>query len=206
MRHIESLIALSRRALAAALAPGSSASFPADAPVFAVDCTAGNGHDTLFLAECCRNNGHVWAFDVQEAALASTKKRLAAAGLEDRVTLIAQGHEHVGDALPPHIAGHLRAAVFNLGFLPGSDKEIVTRAETTLRALKSLTTLLAPEGLICLHSYTGHPGGQDEYAAISSWFSGLPWEAWRVASYCLSNKNSNAETLFLAERQKCRRA
>lgn len=33
-----------------------------------VDATMGNGHDTQFLAELVGENGHVYAFDIQESA------------------------------------------------------------------------------------------------------------------------------------------
>ena len=41
-----------------------------------VDATAGNGNDTHFLAEHVGENGHVYAFDIQQAALDSTAERL----------------------------------------------------------------------------------------------------------------------------------
>ncbi|WP_222597737.1 methyltransferase domain-containing protein, partial [Streptococcus pneumoniae] len=41
-----------------------------------VDATMGNGHDTQFLAELVGENGHVYAFDIQESAVANTKERL----------------------------------------------------------------------------------------------------------------------------------
>ncbi len=33
-----------------------------------IDATMGNGHDTQFLAELVGENGHVYAFDIQESA------------------------------------------------------------------------------------------------------------------------------------------
>lgn len=63
----------------------------------ALDGTAGNGHDTLLLAECVGETGRVWAFDVQQQALDATRARLAAAGVAERVTLIAAGHETLAD-------------------------------------------------------------------------------------------------------------
>lgn len=35
----------------------------------ALDGTAGNGHDTLFLAQTAGIRGKVWAFDIQPQAL-----------------------------------------------------------------------------------------------------------------------------------------
>ena len=61
----------------------------------AVDCTAGNGHDTCFLAGLCGSTGHVYAFDIQEDALASAAALLQREGLSDRVTLIHDGHQNI---------------------------------------------------------------------------------------------------------------
>lgn len=44
----------------------------------AIDATAGGGVDTLFLARTVGPGGHVYAFDVQQAALDRTRERLAA--------------------------------------------------------------------------------------------------------------------------------
>ena len=41
-----------------------------------LDGTAGNGHDTLFLAQCAGENGRVYAFDIQPQAIAATDARL----------------------------------------------------------------------------------------------------------------------------------
>ena len=52
-----------------------------------IDATMGNGHDTHFLAELVGESGHVYAFDIQEAALMNTAERLGNE-YKDRVTLI----------------------------------------------------------------------------------------------------------------------
>lgn len=194
MRHIDGLMALSHRALASALRESFGA--------MAVDATTGNGHDTLFLAANAGAMGRVWAFDVQEAALASAKKRIQteAPYLLDAVIFIHAGHETASTALPPEARGNIRAVTFNLGYLPGSDKHIVTTASGTLTALGGLSAMLAVGGVLSVHSYQGHPGGGTEGAAVARWFAALPWEAWRVAEYSFRNKRRNPEILFLAER------
>ena len=40
-----------------------------------VDATAGNGHDTLFLANLVGSTGRVIGFDIQESAIQSTHRR-----------------------------------------------------------------------------------------------------------------------------------
>lgn len=197
-RHLEGLIPFSRRALSAALRMGTAT----DAAPLAVDATAGNGHDTLFLAAAIGDQGRVWAFDVQEAALGSAKNLLAATGpdIADRVAFIHGGHETAGRVLPGTAAGHVWAVTFNLGYLPGGDKTVVTLPETTLGALSCLSGMLAPGGILSVHSYRGHEGGRAEGDAVAAWFGGLPWETWRVAEYGFCNKPRNGEILFLAER------
>ena len=100
----------------------------------AVDATAGNGHDTLYLAQKVGERGHVYAFDVQQAALDSTKERLAENGIPDeRVTLILSGHERMAD----YVKEPVRCVLFNLGWLPSGDHSVTTRVPTTLAAVSS---------------------------------------------------------------------
>ena len=66
----------------------------------AVDATMGNGHDTLALARLVGEAGHVYAFDVQRAALDATRARLEEANLLSRATLILAGHETMGERVP----------------------------------------------------------------------------------------------------------
>lgn len=134
-----------------------------------VDATAGNGHDTLFLARQVGARGQVWAFDVQAPALAATRERLQAAGLTDRVRLIHAGHQSMARHLPPAALGQLRAVMFNLGYLPGGDHALTTRPETTLAALQAAWDALAPGGVISLMIYRGHPGGAAEFEAVANW-------------------------------------
>lgn len=92
------------------------------------------------------------------------------------------------------------AVVFNLGFLPGSDKSRVTRAETTLAALRAAVTLLGAPGLLSVHAYTGHRGGAEECRQVLDFFAALPRKLWRVHILGDGNKPRNGEWLVLAER------
>ena len=86
-----------------------------------IDATAGNGYDTLFLAELVGQTGHVYSFDVQEEAMTSTKAKLDDENIH-HVTLIHDGHQHVLN----YVKQPISAAIFNLGYLPGSDQSITT--------------------------------------------------------------------------------
>ncbi|MFP4561393.1 MAG: class I SAM-dependent methyltransferase [Thiohalorhabdus sp.] len=147
------------RAAAACLYPGA----------WAVDATVGNGHDTLFLAREVGPLGRVDGVDSQAAALSAARRRLEAAGALDPVRLHHGGHEHLLGLLPEGARGRVRAILFNLGFLPGGDKAVITRTGTTLAALEAGAALLAPGGRIVLVAYPGHPGGAEECEAVMHW-------------------------------------
>ena len=198
MRHLEGLTPVSRRALSLAL----SLARESDKEPLAVDATTGNGHDTLFLASEIGEAGRVWAFDVQTAALVVAQNRLATA-VEDfsgRAVFVHAGHETAKDHLPRDAGGRLWAVTFNLGFLPGSNRRVKTTAATTLQALSLFAEMLAVGGIISVHVYRGHAGGEEEGEAVSRWAAMLPWETWRVAEYAFCNRPRNPETLFLAEK------
>ena len=137
-----------------------------------IDATCGNGHDTLFLAQLVGPQGRVWAFDVQEAAVVETRRRLADAGV-GTATVVHAGHETMAEHVPQECHGRVAGIMFNLGYLPGSDKTVITRTDTTLQALSTALELLAPSGLLTLAVYPGHEGGAQEQQAITQWAAGL---------------------------------
>lgn len=140
----------------------------------AVDATAGNGHDTLFLARGVGGDGHVWAFDIQQQAIDACRTRLSEAGLAERVSLIRDGHQFMPQYLPETARGQIRVVMFNLGYLPGSDKAVTTTAETTLKALDAAAALLSREGLLSVLVYRGHDGGEQEAQAVAEWMRRRP--------------------------------
>lgn len=118
-----------------------------------IDATCGNGHDTLVLASLAH---HVYALDIQKEALETTKKRLSG---YTNITYCHQCHSTLPDVSPALI-------VYNLGYLPGGDKEVTTMTATTLRSLEQARTILAPGGMISITLYPGHREGEYETEAI----------------------------------------
>lgn len=135
----------------------------------AIDATMGHGHDTAFLANCVGGNGLVYAFDVQECALQSTQKRLKAANIHQQVTLNLKSHEAMLDVVPSSWLGATNIIVFNLGYLPHSDKIHITQKTTTLKALKASYLLLATGGILSIMLYAGHSGGEEEANGVLKW-------------------------------------
>jgi len=198
-----SVLSLAQRWAAERLAPGSAA----------IDATAGNGVDTLFLARACGRGGIVYAFDVQPSALARTRERLAAAagggaagggaGALAPVEPVLAGHEQMAERVAPEHRGRIRAVMFNLGYLPGegADRSIVTRPETTVAALNAAFDLLAPQGIITVVAYPGHEGGDAEAAAVEAWAAGLPAAVAQSVLYRFPQKSA-APYLIAIEKRK----
>lgn len=122
----------------------------------AVDFTMGNGNDTLFLSRTVGESGRVYAFDIQQAALESTEKRLREAGAPENYTLICASHHRVREFVPERI----KAGMFNLGYLPGGGKKAVTTMrKTTMPAVEAAIEMLLPDGALIIAIYPGHEEG-----------------------------------------------
>ncbi|TQR14663.1 class I SAM-dependent methyltransferase [Psychrobacillus soli] len=163
-----------------------------------VDATAGNGHDTLFLADLVGENGHVYAFDVQKEAIQATAEKLEQANLIGQVSLIHDGHENVAK----YVHAEVSAAIFNLGYLPGSNHEIVTRGTSTVQAIESLLHLLKVGGLIVLVVYHGHEGGKEEKDVLLSFVQQLPQSYAHVLSYQFVNQQNDPPFIIAIEKMK----
>jgi tRNA G37 N-methylase Trm5 len=168
-----------------------------------VDATAGNGHDTLFLARLVGRQGLVLAFETQPTALENTKALLRKARAGKQVRLLAAGHESLALYLaqPNTPPARLSAAMFNLGFLPGSNKEITTQPATTLAALEALLPYFNFRGVISVHCYSGHQGGREESRQVLAWAARQPRRQWWIYRYHTFNKIKAREDLLLLERR-----
>ena len=133
----------------------------------AVDFTMGNGNDTLFLSKTVGANGRVYAFDIQEAALASTEAFLKSEGAPENYTLICASHHRVKE----FVREPIKAGMFNLGYLPGSGKKAVTTMrETTMPAVEAALDMLLPDGVLIVAIYPGHEEGALEGDMLREYF------------------------------------
>ena len=136
----------------------------------AVDFTMGNGNDTLFLSRTVGASGRVYAFDIQEDALTSTRAHLEANGAPENYTLICASHHRVKEFVKEPI----KAGMFNLGYLPRSGrKTLYTMRETTMPAVEAAIDLLAPDGVLIVAIYPGHEEGALEGEMLREYFAGL---------------------------------
>lgn len=162
-----------------------------------VDATAGNGHDTVFLARLVGDKGKVHAYDIQEQALTNTRKKLQEQNLSHRVILHHASHTEI--AL---LDTSIKAAVFNLGYLPGSDKSIVTQPETTAQAVDGAISLLTPGGIVVIVVYRGHEGGDREGAVVERLLGELSPSHYKVLKYAYINMPNNPPYLLAVEKNR----
>ncbi|MEW4567137.1 class I SAM-dependent methyltransferase [Tautonia sp. JC769] len=141
---------------------------------FAIDATVGNGHDTLWLARQVGSTGRVLGLDVQSVALRAARRRLAEAGVTDRVLLVRAGHERIDHVLARDgSTTRPKVVMFNLGYLPGGDHFIATRPESTIVAIEATLARVVPGGLVTVVAYPGHAVGQSESNALREWIVSL---------------------------------
>lgn len=161
----------------------------------AVDATAGNGNDTAFLAQYI-TRGLVYSFDIQQQALAKTEALLKQKKLHSKVKLILAGHEKIDQ----YVNEPLDAAMFNLGYLPGGNHDIITQPHNTIAALEQVIQLLKVGGRISLVVYTGHDGGVDELKAVEQMLQGLDSSSYWVVTTSFVNRSPTSPICFFIER------
>jgi tRNA A58 N-methylase Trm61 len=134
-----------------------------------VDLTVGNGKDTLFLWNAVGPHGCVIGFDIQMEALENAEALVRKECAEVNVYPDASSPVHKEHGIHLILANHSRwmdfvhrspkAVIANLGYLPGSDHEIVTQIPTTIAALTAVLEGLSAGGLLVVVCYVKHPGG-----------------------------------------------
>lgn len=141
-----------------------------------VDATLGNGNDTKFL---CNHFKYVYAFDVQKKAIFESEKKLVG---YDNYQLILDGHQNICKYVTK-----CNGAIFNLGYLPNSESNIVTTSNNTIKAVDCLLNIIN-SGIIVLVVYVGHDNGL-EAKQVENYVSLLP-SKFKVLKYQFLNRNN----------------
>jgi predicted methyltransferase len=163
----------------------------------AIDATAGNGHDTRLLSAGVSQTGRVFAFDIQQDALERTAETIRSA---INVTLLPINHAAMHEAIPLEYHGRIGAIMFNLGYLPGGDKALTTRVESTVRAIAAGLELLRPEGVLTILAYTGHAGGMEEAEAVEAMLNELSAVEFEVQEIRCEMDSKSAPRLFVVHK------
>lgn len=165
-----------------------------------IDATVGNGEDTVLLAKLVGPAGKVYGFDIQKQAIETTKEKLLYTGQLSQVELLQQGHETISEVINENTS--IGGAVFNLGYLPKSDKSIITKSDTTLTALSSILPKLRVGSLVVIVVYYGHEGGQEEKDAVLDFVSHLPQKEYTVLRYGFVNQKNQPPFVLAIEKLK----
>ena len=158
-----------------------------------IDATCGNGHDTKFMAALTGPAGKVYSFDIQEDAINNAKNLTQNM---TNINFILDSHANVEN----YINSNVKAAMFNLGYLPKGDKSITTESESTLKAVTQIFDALLPGGRIVIVVYHGHPNGKEEKDALYDFLSKLPQDKANVLEYRFINQQNNAPFIFCIEK------
>lgn len=156
----------------------------------AIDGTLGNGHDTDFLAE---NFDKVYAFDIQKEACDKYIEKNVS-----NVSVINDSHSNFEDHIKEE---EVDCIMYNLGFLPGGNKEITTMHESSLKSIKDGLELLASGGIMTICIYTGHDEGKKEESCIMEFLRELPKNKFGVMEHRFINRKNNPPALVVVERK-----
>ncbi|CAH1450710.1 unnamed protein product [Lactuca virosa] len=169
-----------------------------------VDATCGNGYDTLVMVNMVADKsraGRVYAMDIQETAIKNTMSlldRSLHSNEKEMVELYATCHSEMEQVVPR--TATVRVVAFNLGYLPGGDKTVITKPETTLLGMEAATRIVVAGGVISMLVYVGHPGGMEEYEMVEAFASGLPVDTWICCKLQMLNRPLAPILLLLCKR------
>lgn len=155
----------------------------------AIDCTLGNGYDCDFLSN---NFSKVYAFDIQNLAIDTYKQRE-----KHNVILINDSHEFINK----YVHEKIDVAVYNLGFLPGGDKTITTKAKSTLKSIEISLEYLKSGGFVFIAVYIGHEEGAIEGEAILNYVSSLSKKLYGVMIHKFINRSPLSPYLIVIEKK-----
>ncbi|MDK6232840.1 class I SAM-dependent methyltransferase [Aerococcus sp. UMB10185] len=189
MQFMHNIIQIYHHIIEESLSPGMTA----------LDGTAGTGQDTAFLARLVGQEGKVYAFDIQAEAIQRSQERLEKEALDQQVTLIQADHACLDQYLPEGLAVDL--ACFNLGYLPGTDKAIITQGQSTCQALDQCCQYLKAGAKILVAAYLGHPGGMEEYETVCQHLSQYPQEAFNISQVQFINQRNLPPRLIIIEKR-----
>lgn len=157
-------------------------------PGFCIDATAGTGQDTIFLCELCKKKGQVLAMDIQKQAIDLTRERVEKQGYSSMVTLIQDSHSNMDQYAKEESADLI---MFNLGYLPGGDHQLITRPEVTLQAIEKGLCILKEGGMMSILIYSGGDSGFEEKNQILSYLKKLDPRKYTVIVDSFYNKPNN---------------
>lgn len=155
-----------------------------------LDMTFGNGNDSYKMLSINKSI-QVYGFDIQKICIDNAKKT-------NNLKVINDSHLN----FEKYTNEKIDFAVFNLGYLPGGDKNITTNYDTVIKTLEKLLKLMNIEGQIVITFYPGHRPGFEESINIINFLRTLNQKEFNVIRYDFLNQINNPPFVCLIERIK----
>ncbi len=137
-----------------------------------VDATLGNGLDFLQLSKLLfpSKKSLLYGMDIQEKALENSKLLMKTEKIDPKqLFFINSSHEDFS-----FLSRKPRLIVYNLGYLPGSDKTVTTKTKTTLKSVQEGLLCLEEGGALSIMLYPGHKEGNKEKQTLLDFCRKLP--------------------------------
>jgi len=160
-----------------------------------VDCTSGNGFDSLYLCNRLQGKGYLFSFDLQEEAIKRTKKLLEDKCCFSNYKLIRESHSKLDD----YIKDNVDFGIYNLGYLPNSDSDTKTIPKETILSLKIILEILNNRGIVVIVAYTGQDKGR-ERDAIFDFLKSINSKKFSVMNINLTNINNYPPEVFIIQK------
>lgn len=162
---------------------------------YVIDATCGQGHDALTALQLILPAGHIWCIDIQKTAIEKTRACIESScstTLAKHVTFLQQCHSKL-----PKLDKPPKLIIYNLGYLPGSDKKIRTQKSSTMESLNDALMLIQEDGLISIMLYPGHKEGREEEEMILPFVRALDSKLFRVFTFTNLHRLSAPHLLLI---------
>jgi hypothetical protein len=141
----------------------------------AIDATCGNGHDSVALARMLFSDNpqqdchsQLVCVDIQQQACSNTTAALQALEIFDANNNFLLENDHIQvlhtshAPLPrPNDSSSVGLVVYNLGYLPNSDKDCVTQMDSTLYSIADALLTVRIGGMVSVVTYPMSNPGED---------------------------------------------
>ena len=116
---------------------------------------------------------------------------------KENVVIINDSHHKFDN----YISEKVDCIVYNLGFLPGGDKQITTLADTSLKSIDAGLELLVSGGIMSIAVYRGHTEGKNEENCIIDYVKNLPKNKYGVMAHTFINRADTSPMLIIIEKK-----
>ena len=90
-----------------------------------------------------------------------------------------------------YISEPVQGVLFNLGYLPGGNHNLQTKAQTTIEAIEKALNLICDNGFVSVMVYYGKNSGTEEKEAVMDYLKKLDHKKYTVITIDFHNRPNN---------------